>query len=749
MSIQSRAIAIIAVFSLASVAANGRQAVKARATQRNVLSVIRQIRGGFRLASGELRIRDVKFPARPAKRFRKFEVTFQVDATYTNPFDPDDIDVEGRFVFPDGREVAVPAFYSIAYEPAAGVTQLQGGIPFKPTGEQCWRLRFAPPVAGAFRFYVTAKDAKGRTARSEAYSFTSVAAGGPGFVRVSKSNPMYFEDSADGSLFFGAGANVAWTRTGDPGKPAACYEYYFDRAKGLMSSTRVWMCHWAWLEWTPQVTEPGTSWMGYAGVGYYNQMVAAEFDRVFELAERHGLRVMLVTDDNNEHYETGGAEEWFGNPYNTINGGPCARPSEVFSSPEARRLYRNRLRYIIAHWGYSTSLWAINSWNDESDAGPQVRGWLKEMHDYVHDLVRCYRPIIYGSNFAANDVMDYAQAGPGNLDPAKPNVVQECEFTENREWFVATLRQAIWRGLSRGMASMMVWPHTLVDELNAWTVFVPPLKFLARIPLNRGPWERVTARVVSARSAAGARLARIVTVAPAGDVPEWGARATESRFRIALDENNQAVKGLGSTLYGRARATWRNPPTFLVNMPEEGQLVVEVEEIGGGDQTLEVKIDGCIARHVDFLGGRRELRDGERRVRVPLPKGSHSISIDNARPGGDWIRVRRYYVVVECDDAAQLVDVCGLRSGKRALLYIENQTYTRLPQELGQPATPLADLAVEVSGLPNGRYRVAFFDTETGDDAGTTGVVCTGGVLTIPVNRLGSGSALELEGCPL
>jgi hypothetical protein len=551
---QSRALAIIAVLIVCG-------AGTASAKPGDVESRMLRVREELRSVSDEVRIREVHFPAQPVRQFHELEVTFQLDATYRNPFDPQDIDVQGRFLFPDGTEVSVPAFYFIAYEPASGLTQLQGGIPFKPAGERRWKLRFAPPAAGEFRLHLTAREATGRTTRSDTYSFTAAPAGGPGFVRVSPSNPMYFEDSADSSLFFGAGANVAWTRAGDPGTPAACYEYYFGRAEGLMSSTRVWMCHWAWLEWTPQVDEPGTSWEGYAGAGYYNQMVAAEFDRMFELAERDGLRVMLVTDDNNEHYGNGGAEEWFGNPYNRISGGPCAEPSEVFTSREARRLYRNRLRYIIARWGYSTSLWAINSWNDESEASPEVRDWLAEMHDYVHDLVRGYRPIIYGSNLLANDIMDYAQAGPGDLNPAKPNVVQECEFTEDREWFVAALRQAIWRALSRGMASVMVWPHTLVDALDAWDVFAPPLKFVAGIPLNRGQWTPVTARVTSARAATGGRLSGVTTVTPAGDVPEWGARATGNSFTISLDAGSQAIKGLGSTLYGNGegRARWRNP----------------------------------------------------------------------------------------------------------------------------------------------------------------------------------------------
>ena len=201
------------------------------------------IRQQFVSRSDTLSIRDLQVQAEPARQFREFEVAFRLDATCRNPFDPEDIDVQGRFVFPDGREVSVPAFYFIAFDPVAGVTQLQGGIPFKPAGERCWKLRFTPPVAGEFCFCVTARDGTGRTARSETRSFTTVAARGPGFVRVSESNQMYFEDTVDGSLFWGTGVNVPWTRTRDPGlQPGAYRVSLFDTTRGTQSAAEEMLC---------------------------------------------------------------------------------------------------------------------------------------------------------------------------------------------------------------------------------------------------------------------------------------------------------------------------------------------------------------------------------------------------------------------------------------------------------------------------------------------------------------------------
>ena len=45
---------------------------------------------------------------------------------------------------------------------------------------------------------------------------------------------------------------------------------------------------------------------------------------------------------------------WVSNPYNAKNGGPCATPGRLLDQPaRPASLYKQRLRYLIARWGYS------------------------------------------------------------------------------------------------------------------------------------------------------------------------------------------------------------------------------------------------------------------------------------------------------------------------------------------------------------------------------------------------------------
>lgn len=383
-----------------------------------------------RLASTQdvCEIGDVRLSTMAVSCFDKLDLTFRLAASYTNPYDPDDIRVEAAITFPDGSAAMVPAFFFEPFRPARGVAQMTLWVPYERDGAACWKVRFAPPVPGEYSLSLRATQKDGRRATHGPLRFIAAPSAHPGFVQVSRDNPRYFETSRDGRLFWGIGSNVAWTRAGDPGNPHPCYEYYFGKAAGRMNATRVWLCHWAWLEWTPVVDAPGTNWEGYGGIGIYNQMIADALDRVFLLAEENGLRIMLTTDDNNEWERNEKNDGWPANPYNRDHGGPCDAPEDIFSSQEARRHYRNRLRYILARWGFSTSLWAINSWNDCSNPTPAILDWLREMRDLTHQLTDGYRPIIYGTNYRleASALMDYALAGAA-APQDRPQVMQECE----------------------------------------------------------------------------------------------------------------------------------------------------------------------------------------------------------------------------------------------------------------------------------------------------------------------------------
>lgn len=689
-------------------------------------ALARSVRHQYARRGESLSIHSVRASAPSVGLYERFELSFQVDGAYANPFDPDEVRVDAQITRPDGSTVTVPAFFMHPYESTDGRTRLESNVTYQPAGEPGWRLRYAPTQAGRHIVRLTAAlGATGQTAESQPIAFEAAPSDHPGYVRISPDNPLYFERTADRSLFYPTGVNLPWTRTRQrshyTGEPEKDYEYYFSKAAGQMSGTRVWQCHYAWLEWMPVPGEPAdNSWSGYGGLNHYNQMVASAFDRVFELAEQARVPVMLVLDDNDEHQQAEKRHAWPFNPYNVINGGPCEDPTGVFTSPEAQRAYRNRVRYILARWGYSPALWALNSWNDRVGAPPEVVAWLRGIHDYVHDLVGDWRPVIYGTNFRfdAQAISDYAQAEKGGLVPGKPNVIQEGYFTTNRKWFVETLREEVWTNLARGRGGVMIWPHPLVDQADAWSEFRAVTDFLKGVPLHRQVFEPVDARVISAK-AIGTGAMRALALAPYGDVPMWGVKATRERFSIDARGGSQFLEGMARKLYGqrRDRLAWRTTPTFLFDLPGEGNMIIEVGELAGSGMHLVATDRGRPLVDIPLEGeGRRRPSADQHFLRIPLAAGPHELAIGLEGPASDWLEIRKLVLVYRENDPTRILDAYGLASRDHAMLYLRNATRGELQQDLlGQDPVAVEDVAVEVRGLKRGAYRVAVFDIERGD----------------------------------
>lgn len=120
-------------------------------------------------------------------------------------------------------------------------------------------------------------------------------------------------------------------------------------------------------------------------------------DETLRLAEEKGLYIMLAHDYHGifkpKLDRWGSNDEWRRNPYNAANGGPCQTPEDFFTNAEAKRLYKNRLRYMVARWGYSTHLACWEFWNEidnvmawQNVSAAAIVCWHQEMADYLKSI---------------------------------------------------------------------------------------------------------------------------------------------------------------------------------------------------------------------------------------------------------------------------------------------------------------------------------------------------------------------------
>jgi hypothetical protein len=133
------------------------------------------------------------------------------------------------------------------------------------------------------------------------------------------------------------------------------------------------------------------------GLGRYYDKTAERLDEVLNYSEEKGLYVMLTIDYHGVFKDFidswGSNAEWRTNPYNAANGGPCETPADFFTNSEAKRIYKNKLRYLVARWGYSTHLACWELFNEIDNVmdwqkvpAVTIVSWHKEMAAYLKQV---------------------------------------------------------------------------------------------------------------------------------------------------------------------------------------------------------------------------------------------------------------------------------------------------------------------------------------------------------------------------
>jgi hypothetical protein len=257
--------------------------------------------------------------------------------------------------------------------------ELVGGFEkVRPAGDLHWKLRFTPDRAGQWHFRWRVRTPQGSDAtRWHPLKVLAPAPGRHGFLRPSPIDARYLRFD-DGTPYFAVGENLAWY----DGRGTFAYDDWLAKlaAQGV-NYVRLWMPSWAFgLEWIRR--ENGAIVSNTLG-DYTDRLDRAwQLDYVLEAADRHGIQVMLCLQ-NHGPFSLAANSQWADNPYNAANGGPLAHPLDFFDDPTARALFKRRLRYVVARWGYATNLLAWELWNEVNLAAssflPEVESWHVEM----------------------------------------------------------------------------------------------------------------------------------------------------------------------------------------------------------------------------------------------------------------------------------------------------------------------------------------------------------------------------------
>lgn len=311
----------------------------------------------------------------------RFELSFTLDRTYDNPYDADRIVVDITITEPDGGTRLVPAFFSMDFDVAPGDPER-----YVNGRNSCWKARFTPMTLGDYRYDISVRDADGTRTVPGVATFRCVPGDAKGFIRIDPRDPALLRHET-GEPYIPIGHNVGWAPNATG---LAWWERHFDAcAAAGLTWTRIWMCQFQGgqnLEWS---SARGPYWRG---AGWLAPEIAFKLDRIVEMAEARGLAIQLVLQHHGQ-VSTRVNPNWNEHPYNganaEIDGGWLDAPEDFFTDAEARRLTRNRYRYIVARWGYSRAIHSWELWNEVqwADGWTQNReavvAWHREMAQYL------------------------------------------------------------------------------------------------------------------------------------------------------------------------------------------------------------------------------------------------------------------------------------------------------------------------------------------------------------------------------
>lgn len=314
-------------------------------------------------------------------QYQKIEWDITLEETFENPYLQEEISADLEILAPSGKKLVQPCFF----------------VSGKSGEKSKWKARFTPREAGKY-YYKLAITKGNKKSESEKQSFDVIASIKRGFLNLNDYWTFRFDN---GELFRGIGENICWeSRSNDDSKffkelheqERFNYEYMLRKlAVNGGNYTRIWMCPWN-LPIESKIVSENTNRYENSSE-YFNPGAIVKMERLINLADSLGIYIMLTLDQAG-NYQGG---NWDKNNYNIKNGGYASDLNEFFSNQKSKQQYKNRLRYLIARWGYSPSIGAWEFFNEvdyvsfEKDTSKHLRtkavvAWHDEMSSYLKQV---------------------------------------------------------------------------------------------------------------------------------------------------------------------------------------------------------------------------------------------------------------------------------------------------------------------------------------------------------------------------
>lgn len=337
--------------------------------------------------------------------------TFWTPGTKLNPYDPEELRVECEYEL-----IGVPGTYlrhgffshktiTAVISGSTDIWQENSFVnptsPYMPFGGYLFRMRFAPPNVGVYKGTVRLYRHGVLLHTYSEFTFNVTATGNKGHLKLT-GNPQVQKMCYDnGQIFYGIGRNVPYAEfdlgVGAPPNqnvPACALigePYYEQKARpsthqehrDVILDLKSNSCNFIRIRLDRfSVPIEEKLWCNGASPSFSNltnfssnEKYMWEMDRTLATCESNDMKILLTIQnemdlkipDNNQ------LKDWFFNPYTLLLTGTPADlisdRNQFFTSSAIRNVYKKRLYYIEARWGYSTSIAAWEMFNEVEGMG--------------------------------------------------------------------------------------------------------------------------------------------------------------------------------------------------------------------------------------------------------------------------------------------------------------------------------------------------------------------------------------------
>jgi hypothetical protein len=710
------------------------------------------------VSRGDLKIGDIMVNSLSPGLYEKFELSFSLSGEWDNPFDPDQIRVDGRFYCPDGKQIMVPGFFYQEYRENSYNS-------VEKMGDPVWKIRFAPAMPGQYKYEVVINN-KGKDATSPQKTFNAISYNvSHGFLKISKRNPLYFEYD-DGSPFFAVAMDNAVNNYFN-------YMKIYPRfARGGGNYNRLFIMSGD-LDLGEEI-RPGAG--TDRGLGKINLDAAWKLDKVIEMGEDLGIyHQMCMTNQYNFNLA------WKHNVFNKANGGILESPKEYLTSEPAMRYLEKRFRYIIARWGYSTAVFSWNLWNEYSAQPgfdiPSAVAWHRRMAAYIA-TVDPFRHVIHTNDGRLNGVDEVSSLpeieiittntyGIKNIADVAGTWTRKFITRFNKPYLLdefgightnlprggygevdpgkRMIHDGLWSPLINGSAGTgMVWEWQWTDNEIFYTFIKAVSKIVRDVPFNKFQWEPVSVSSFDFKNTGKQYYSDVIFEGwdPTGNYG-MPAEAEGQKF-FSIDKSGKVSPNeyLHSFLENTAdKENSRRPSsvTFKVEFPADGEFLVFVSDVRSENPTvkLKVNVDDKEALNEDI-----PLKPYMHCLPVNIARGAHIIVVDNAGKGSfqTAYELKNYRLMTGPD-----LEVRGLQSDSYILLWIKNQKYTLLHELAGIGLKQQPGGILELQNVPDGNWVANWVNTIDARTLSTELVTTKNGRLVLYTPEVKESVAVRLQ----